>query len=461
MESSKVLKCPSCGGPLDLKDRTAITIKCQYCGASVAIPESMRSPEGPSAQYSLSDVTRLAKEGKLDEAARIYSKITGLSHENAMYSVKSIAGMQSDGQTSTPAAAPVQQPYIPPPVSGGYSRPANPRRRISCFGVFFQLIAIALPIIFFVLPNYGDTLQNLLPFDLPFEIPTGFPFSSSPENTQTFAQQVTVIGREGTEPGMFQDPRDVGVDGNGNIVVFNTVDERTQIFDSNGNFISEFIPGKFGEPLYSRNMVIATDGKIYFSTGSSILVHSQNGEILNTIKDDGFIYQHVAIGPDGTLYAMVDKDFDPTIVRYDKNGNIDLEIRNPLQYISRESETSGIIGVDNQGNIYYCDTFLPIILKFSPNGEFLDEFGGENNGGYTPGKFVSPQQIIADPYGRIYVVDFYNTQVFNPDLTYLARIEGGYDSIAFDGKNTMYAVSVLDNIIIKFPIPDPTQQTQP
>ncbi len=110
--SMRAFKCPSCGAPLEPESGT-LTMKCPYCGGTVIIPESLRtSPpsSGPSIgevfQFGLNGVDlnqimgnamhlpqaiSLAQQGKIDEAADMYSQITGLAHPDAVKAVTEMA----------------------------------------------------------------------------------------------------------------------------------------------------------------------------------------------------------------------------------------------------------------------------------------------------------------------------------------------------------------------------------
>lgn len=103
-DSVRAFKCPTCGGPLEPEAGT-LTMKCSYCGGTAIIPESLRTP-APSSGPSMGEVfdfglkgvdlnqivgnamhlpqaISLAQEGRIDEAAAIYSQITGMEHADA------------------------------------------------------------------------------------------------------------------------------------------------------------------------------------------------------------------------------------------------------------------------------------------------------------------------------------------------------------------------------------------
>src|SRR5512143_4124440 len=110
--SIRAFKCPSCGAPLEPEVGT-LTMKCPYCGGTVIIPESLRT-RAPSAGPTMGEVfdfglngldmnqivgnamhlpqaISLAQQGRIDEAADIYSQITGMQHADAVESVKAMA----------------------------------------------------------------------------------------------------------------------------------------------------------------------------------------------------------------------------------------------------------------------------------------------------------------------------------------------------------------------------------
>ncbi|MBK9781394.1 MAG: hypothetical protein IPP55_15300 [Anaerolineales bacterium] len=93
--------CPTCEAKIE-PVAGMVAMKCPYCGNTIVIPESVRTIlqypnnatyNAPVSSYtpsvnpsqppeyipSLTDVTNLAKQGKLEEAAKAYSKITGLN----------------------------------------------------------------------------------------------------------------------------------------------------------------------------------------------------------------------------------------------------------------------------------------------------------------------------------------------------------------------------------------------
>lgn len=464
-QSISVFKCPNCGAPLDPTPGMA-AMKCPYCSASVIIPETLRGSSAKSsnsteAAPSLSDVTRLAKEGKLEEAAKIYSRITGLSGEYAMMSVKSMAGIHDDEpQRPTPPAAPRTPSFstgpvvfTPPQTSSNPGEPfvvdsvpstPMPRRRNrSCLGGIINLI-----VFIFVISSIFPSILRDLPFKLPTEFPFEIPFlpqgSIIPE---AFAEEVFVFRPRG-----MSDPRPIGLDGNGNIVVGDFASKEIHVFDPAGNLTASFTPDN--DP-YLTTLAVSREGVIYVP-GNTIAMYNLNGEKLGSIgTENAFGYDHVVLGPNNSVHAVT----MDAILRFDQNGQIDLSIpAETIEELTGQVSNLAQIAVDAYGNIHYWGTFDATIYKFSAEGEYLTRFGGDENptgADFQPGRFVSPHQIVFDNYGRMYVVDFFNIQVLDENGNYLDKIEPGHYGAAFDTQNNMYAITAVNHEVVKYTVKKP------
>lgn len=436
--SLEVFKCPTCGAPLD-PEKGASSMKCPYCGASIVIPESLRMPE----YSSLSDVSRLAKEGKLEEAAKIYSKITGLKHEYAMESVKSMAGIRNEEPASNYPKAVSQQPMrpsyqTPPQPQPVYPQPKVKTRNASCLSAVIRFI-----IFIAVLSTAMPAILKALQFKLP-----------------AFSQEMAVIPVRFAEkvmsfsPGMSTDPRAIGLDKNGAIFVLDYNNDEVLIFDPEGNRITSIEVSNNGNRIYASEMAVRSDGVVYIPAGSEILVIAENGNALNEIQADFGNIHSIAMGANDVLYAKMTDG----IVRFDENGTGTLVITTEkLEEVSGEFPGSGIVGADAQGNIYFSGTFNRAVLKFSPDGEYIDQFGGNSTSNFTPGEFTSPRQITFDGYGRIYIIDFFDVQVFDANFNYINRIEGQFWGVGFDTQNNMYGVTNLSDNVEKYEVQKPAE----
>ncbi|MBI3166445.1 MAG: hypothetical protein IPG44_13355 [Anaerolineales bacterium] len=126
----KLIKCPSCGGPIDPPGGES-AIRCPYCGSSVVIPESLRKPAAPSNQspssnlfgdvdansllgYSAqwSQVVQLAQQGRKEEAVQKYMSFSPVNETDAQRTVEGLALSQVyDVSAYTASIAPMVASY--------------------------------------------------------------------------------------------------------------------------------------------------------------------------------------------------------------------------------------------------------------------------------------------------------------------------------------------------------------
>ena len=230
---------------------------------------------------------------------------------------------------------------------------------------------------------------------------------------------------------------------NGNITVADFQDGRVQTFDSAGKFQSGFSLSGDGKKVYVTSMTVGRDGRIYVAHDFKIFVYDPKGSEVAQFGDNDHHYESVAMGGDGKLYAISGSE---SIVRLLPDGTVDLEIPDTFTNVSGDVDIDTHVAADGLGNMYIVGGFHYLVLKYSPQGTYLDQFGGEAKGtaGSEPGKFTSPHAIAVDGYGRIYVSDFLDVQVFDSDGTYLNRIpvdKGVAFGLAVDDQNRLYAVT--------------------
>lgn len=96
-----------------------------------------------------------------------------------------------------------------------------------------------------------------------------------------------------TTPGDFARPAGVAVDGEGNLYVADTLNNRIEIFDADGQFISTFGkegdgPGYFARP---KGVAIDSDGHIWVADGMQdrVQVFSKEGQLLIAIGGHGLL----------------------------------------------------------------------------------------------------------------------------------------------------------------------------
>lgn len=77
--------------------------------------------------------------------------------------------------------------------------------------------------------------------------------------------------------------------------------------------------------------------------------------------------------------------------------------------------------LDLDGNLYVPDEFNNRVLKFSPDGVLVAQFGGGPDPSPAPGRFANPTSVAVDQAGQMFVAERYNWRVqkLAPDGTSL------------------------------------------
>lgn len=96
-----------------------------------------------------------------------------------------------------------------------------------------------------------------------------------------------------TSPGDFSKPAGVAVDGEGNLYVADTMNNRIEIFDADGQFISTFGKNGDGPGYFSRpkGVAIDSDGHIWVADGMQdrVQVFNKEGQLLIAIGGHGLL----------------------------------------------------------------------------------------------------------------------------------------------------------------------------
>jgi tripartite motif-containing protein 71 len=112
---------------------------------------------------------------------------------------------------------------------------------------------------------------------------------------------------------------------------------------------------------------------------------------------------------------------------------------------ARSAAPSNVV-VDDAGNLYVTDYAGDRVMKFSPDGAVLAEWGGPGTG---QGQFSGPFGVTLDEHNGVYVVDQLNSRIqkFSPDGEFLAAW-GGAGAAAGQLRTPFGAASVPAGVYV-------------
>lgn len=277
-------------------------------------------------------------------------------------------------------------------------------------------------------------------------LPQGQP--ATPENA--FARQVPGFGSEGTGPGYFKDARHVATDGEGRIYVGEYIGGRVQAFDREGKFLTQWI---VDAKMPLRGFAADRKGTVYVvQKGKIARFEGTTGQPLGELSITGdYHFDDVTATADGGLVAASRRHRDD-IVRLDSAGRVIKVIQAAISGQTDSAELNLRVTVDGVGNIYALGTFNDAVFKFTPDGRYVNRFGGV---GDQPGQFRAPSAVAVDNQGRVYVSDFKGVQVFDADGRYLdvIKIRGAIDGLVFNDRNELVVAARTQ--IYKFALNNP------
>jgi sugar lactone lactonase YvrE len=208
------------------------------------------------------------------------------------------------------------------------------------------------------------------------------------------------------------------VDADGNVYAFHRCSSTSCVdrdeppllkFDSSGQHLMSWGSGMLvwphGLDVDSEGNVWITDGRPDSGRGEQVIKIGADGEVLMTVGTAG-------VAGDG---------------HYTFDGVSDVEV----------ADNGDIFVADGHGNNR--------IVKFSPEGEFIKEWG---TAGSAPGEFNQPHALAMDSEGRLFVSDRENLriQIFDQDGNFIEAWTqfGRVSGISISSDDTLYLAAQND-----------------
>jgi sugar lactone lactonase YvrE len=287
----------------------------------------------------------------------------------------------------------------------------------------------------------------------------------SAEETYVFAGK---WGTDGSGDGQFNYPADLAVDGAGNVYVTDQGNQRIQKFTSDGTFVSKWGTGD-SEPGNSYGLSgITVDGAgnvFVTETGTfRVLKFTSTGTLITKWGTEGtadgqfYSPNDIAVDGEGNVYVtdIYHAGSRPRIQKFTSDGAFVLKWRTFDDEVTY-SQPAGI-AVDSEGTVYVVDLRRNRILKFTPTGTLLAEWGATGSG---DGQFDLPMGIAVDSEGYVYITEPYahRVQKFTSNGTFVTKwgTEGSGDGqfnhpagIAVDSAGTVYVIDSWNHRIQMF-----------
>jgi streptogramin lyase len=381
------LNCPKCGGTIKIDQDADLTTHCPYCNSLVEIPERLRT-------HSNKEVLELLTELSVNE------------------------------QKETP----------------------DNRKKVLLFtviGVVVFTVMLSLAII------YAAKRATSQPYAVG-EDTTASPTLEAPTLTPTpnFAFVVNSFGQSGIGEGLFNNPRNITMDGTGNIYVADYDNGRVQRFSTDGTYLSSWSVSE--DDVHIQGLASSYDGYVFVSFGNEIKkYYGPSGEWITTISNpNGGDYGDLAVTIDGNLYAVWYEGrwgiitslegHRESLCYFDGDGNPINEYSSFVSGMTDSPQLDILLAVDGNGMIYAVSDSN--IYVFNKDGEFVDRFppsSGQSNNS------VWVDDIEVDGQGRIYILESYTIHVLSPQYQFLDNIpvNDSLNAITIDTQNHIWGLS--------------------
>ena len=406
----ELLRCPSCNANLEIEeDESRAVIRCAYCGSTVAVPEHLRAKSQPVTELSLN----LSPE--------LVTMSTGRTLPSSVGCLIWLIVILAVGIPLLLVAGSI--PAVQERLGWAEDRDARTEATGAALatGIAEQVMEAVAP-----------------------STPT-----PAPSPTPAFAEPALAVGEKGTGRGQFENPRRLAVDNAGRVYVWDADGQRVQVFDEAGVYQAQW---PLDDPV--RFLLADRQGRLYVLGETLHRYDGATGEKLDEIAvttPRGVLtqFQAMAFTPQGDLilsYWDAGAWMD-ALLRVDSQGAL-LELwPGAMTDAYGKDGLAKQLAVDRNGFIYAFE--LEAILKFSPEGRFLNRVGSR---GSEPGEWSAPQNIAVDRNGRLYIGEWKGIHVYDGNARFLDTIPTGdyVMDLAISDNNDIWAI--VGGQVVRFAI---------
>jgi DNA-binding beta-propeller fold protein YncE len=301
---------------------------------------------------------------------------------------------------------------------------------------------------------------------------------------------MTTWGKQGSGPGEFNIPIGIAINAADEVYVTDHYNDRVQKFDADGHWLAQLpvLPHPGG-------IAIDAEGKLYIghfpaargtkeTTPDRVTVYDGAGKLLQEWGKSGagdgeFSWVGgIAVAKNGEVFVA-----DQTNRRmqvFDRSGKF---LRKWGRYGTKPGEFGGnvtpksrvggpqFVAIDSAGDIFTTEASVGRVQKFTPQGEFLLQWGdnqvkpGSFGGEFTPIKssLIGPIGICVDHQDRLWVTSVGGRiQLFTRDGKYLGGFgeksgtgQGEFlapHGVALNGHGQLYVVDTYNHRVQKFEV---------
>ncbi len=178
----------------------------------------------------------------------------------------------------------------------------------------------------------------------------------------------------------FWGPRGIAVDSKGNVYIADTGNKRIAVFDSDGNYITDFgtgglDPGQFDEPV---GVAVGSDGTVYVTD-----TWNQRIQSFSASNDRGIL------------------QFMP-LKQWDVNA-----------WFGQSLDNKPFIAVDLNYHVFITDPESYRVIEFTSDGQFVRTWGDFGAG---PNEIGLASGIAVDQVGNVWVTDAGNNRILQYTL---------------------------------------------